>query len=118
MTRWFERTACGSSRSASRRATHRRRHRSSESGHHKPDDAVALVQDEQLTIRSHCHAQVRTRGEHPPLLHVLFLDHLEERLHRPLIADENAMKALPARWQLVRIDVEDLAARVVAEDQL
>ena len=89
-------------------------------GTSEADDAIALVQQKDPTLGSRTKAQVRTRRRRPALSPVLLLDELEQRLRHPVALEDEEHppdRVLSPRWELVGLDSEDLAARVVAEQQ-
>src|SRR6185369_5596357 len=89
------------------------------SRHEQANDPVALVHHEQLSLRPDREPQVGTRRGRLALRRVLLLNQLEQRLRRALVVEQDAADRILAPFgQVVRADVEDLTAGIVAEDQL
>src|SRR5690606_7167359 len=87
-------------------------------GNQLADDAVMLVEDEYLAFRPEPEAQVRATGLILVLGRVLFADQLQQGLALAAIVEQDATDGVVATAVGVRIHIEDLAAGVVAEDDL
>src|SRR5262245_52853539 len=86
--------------------------------HEHANDAVALVQQEDLAVGPDAETHVGARRGLLALLDVAGLDQLEQRLTAAAVIQKDAAdRILSALRKVVGADVEELAARDVAEDQ-
>ena len=83
---------------------------------HLPNDAIHLVHHKNSPVRPHIKPHIRPPGWSPALRAILLLNQLEQRLCRAVIVKQNPPdRILPAMRQMVRIDIENLPARIVAK---
>src|SRR5688572_24854389 len=86
-------------------------------GNQQADGAVALVEDQDLAVRSEPEPQIGPGCWHLPLLVVLFFDQLEQRLRHTVIVEQDpADGTLSAARQFVGAEIKYLSARVIAEE--
>ena len=83
-----------------------------------PNRPIALVEQENLAVRTLGESEVGTSSGRSSLPCILFPDNQQERLGRPCIVQQDSVdRILSAFWQAVGIHVENLAAGIVSEDQ-
>src|SRR5690606_15732028 len=88
------------------------------SGNQLADDAIVLVENEYLARRPKTESQVGAAGLVFARSRVLFADQLQQGLALATIVEQDAPNGVMAAAVGVRTNVENLAARIVAEDDL
>src|SRR5262245_46969393 len=82
------------------------------------DNPVPLIQQEDLAVWPFSETKIRSRCGLAALRGVLVLDHLQIRLRCTAIVEQDSPDGILTTFRkIVRVDVEDLAAGVVAKDQ-
>src|SRR5262245_31608777 len=83
-----------------------------------PNGSVALIDQKDLAIRTKRKTQIGSSSRGFALSGVLILDHLQVSLADAFVVKQNASdRVLASARQVICVDVEDFAARVVSEQQ-